>query len=244
MTPRIVTPEILDGLPNHNPAAIRSRRDLRRVHRAMGTRSIISRALRSSLPLRGKATKLRILEIGAGDGHLMLGVARTLQDVCGAVDMTLLDKIDLVEAATIAQYAVFGWNVTSVRGDVVAWASDTPSGLREASAENRWDLVIANLFLHHFKCAQLCTLLAAIEARADCFVACEPRRSAVVRTASQFIGALGVNAVTRADAVSSVKAGFCDAELSALWPGTANRWALKEYAAGLFSHCFVAERSN
>jgi len=31
---RIVAPEVLDGLASDDPAALRSRRDLRRVHRA------------------------------------------------------------------------------------------------------------------------------------------------------------------------------------------------------------------
>jgi hypothetical protein len=35
---RVVAPETLDGLSEADPEARRSRRDLRRVHRAMGTR--------------------------------------------------------------------------------------------------------------------------------------------------------------------------------------------------------------
>lgn len=244
MTQRIVTPEILDGLPSRDPSAIRSRRDLRRVNRAMRTRSIIARALRLSHLLRRRSSKIRILEIGAGDGQLMLGVARELNSNLHDVDMTLLDRIDLVETSTIAHYACLGWNVTSEVGDVMDWASARPAVLRELSAGNHWDLIIANLFLHHFEDAQLGALLTAIEARTACFVACEPRRSSMARTGSHLIGVLGVNAVTRADAVMSVRAGFRDSELSALWPGTSESWVLDEYPAGLFSHCFVAERSN
>lgn len=50
------------------------------------------------------------------------------------------------------------------------------------------------------------------------------------------------NAVTRADAVLSVRAGFRGAELQALWPAATARWSLAETRAGLFSHCFVASR--
>ena len=39
--PRIVTAETLDALAEDGSAAQRSRRDLRRVHRIMGTRSIL-----------------------------------------------------------------------------------------------------------------------------------------------------------------------------------------------------------
>jgi hypothetical protein len=47
--------------------------------------------------------------------------------------------------------------------------------------------------------------------------------------------------VTRHDAVVSVRAGFADRELSALWP-SGMTWTLRERARGLFSHCFVASR--
>lgn len=237
-------PEILDGLPNHNPSAIRSRRDLRRVNLAMRSRSIVARALRSSHLFQRESSKLRILEIGAGDGHLMLRVAQTLQARWRDVEMTLLDQIDLVEASTAARYAALGWHVSPVVGDVLAWAVDATKVVRDGAGDDRWDLIIANLFLHHFEGPQLAALLGAIEARAECFVACEPRRSGMARFGSHLIGALGVNAVTRADAVSSVVAGFRDSELSNVWPGTVRRWMLKEYSAGLFSHCFTAERLN
>ena len=39
----------------------------------------------------------------------------------------------------------------------------------------------------------------------------------------------------------SVRAGFTNHELSGLWPGDSD-WQLKEGAAGLFSHLFVASK--
>ena len=73
---RIVVPEVLDGLAANDPEAQRSRRDLQRIHRVMGTRGIVLRALRA-LPLRNASSRpLQILELGAGDGSLLLGVAR------------------------------------------------------------------------------------------------------------------------------------------------------------------------
>jgi hypothetical protein len=59
--------------------------------------------------------------------------------------------------------------------------------------------------------------------------------------ASRLLGLIGCNEVTRHDAVVSVRAGFVDQELSALWPER-TRWHLQEEAAGLFSHCFVAQQ--
>jgi hypothetical protein len=45
------------------------------------------------------------------------------------------------------------------------------------------------------------------------------------------------------DAEISVRAGFRDSELSALWPSDA-RWQLNEQRAGLFSHRFVAHHAH
>ncbi|HEU4708590.1 MAG TPA: hypothetical protein VFS17_04690, partial [Methylophilaceae bacterium] len=76
------------------------------------------------------------------------------------------------------------------------------------------------------------------------FVACEPRRSWFALGGSRLVGLLGANDVTREDAVLSVKAGFRERELSSLWPHAGHSWELHECAAGLFSHCFIATRSD
>jgi hypothetical protein len=44
--------------------------------------------------------------------------------------------------------------------------------------------------------------------------------------------------------VLSVHAGFRGSELSALWPRHPKGWRLREYPAGLFSHCLRAERAH
>jgi hypothetical protein len=231
---RRVSAEVLDGLAGDNAAAQRSRRDLRRIHRAMGSRGLLSRALQTTNLWHPDTATLRILEIGAGDGYLMLGVARQLRERWPRVELTLLDRLDLVEPATLTAYAALGWTARPQVADVLHWAQATPDG--------PWDLIIANLFLHHFEGRELQALLSAIEARAQCFLACEPRRSWLANAGSHLVGALGANAVTRTDAVLSVAAGFRDTELSALWPGSPGRWTLQEHAAGLFSQCLLAQR--
>lgn len=238
--PRTVTAELLDGLAADDLAALRSRRDLRRVHRAMGTRAIVRRALCEMLPARRSAAPLRVLELGAGDGTLMLGVARVLGPAWPAVELTLLDRQALVDRATLAAYAALGWSATVQVVDVLDWAAvEPPSGAPEPA---RWDLIVANLFLHHFDGARLGALLDAIVARCNRFFACEPRRGWLALAGSHLVGALGANAVTREDAVLSVHAGFRGAELTALWPAPRDAWRVREHAAGLFSHCFQAER--
>jgi hypothetical protein len=58
---------------------------------------------------------------------------------------------------------------------------------------------------------------------------------------SRLLWAIGCNAVTRHDAVVSVRAGFSGGELSALWPDQQN-WRLTEQRAGMFSHLFIARK--
>ena len=208
MMPRVVTSEILDGLAPGDPAAIRSRRDLRRVHRAMGTRMILLRGMKAMTAKHPKAMPLRMLEIGAGDGSLMLSVAQAL-----------------------------------ALGDVIDWAADTVNQLEEP-VSTRWDLIVANLFLHHFESAQLALILRAIAKSTGRFFACEPRRDWLALAGSHMVGAIGANHVTREDSVLSVHAGFNSDELTHLWPEQDGAWQMQEYSAGLFSHCFRAERTG
>jgi len=95
--PRIVAVEVLDTLAADDPAALRSRRDLQRVHRLMRTRAILRKALQLSLASRGDKTSLRtplrILELGAGDGSLMLGVARDLAPTWPPVEEMIRPRI-------------------------------------------------------------------------------------------------------------------------------------------------------
>ncbi|HWZ47878.1 MAG TPA: hypothetical protein VNX00_06625 [Herbaspirillum sp.] len=245
--PRIVAAETLDFLSPDDPDAIRSRRDLRRIHRMMGTRSIILDALGVLGELHGAiasenavpARPLRILELGAGDGRLMLGVARALTSVYPHVELTLLDRQALVAPATISGYAVHGWRTVAKVADVLDWAA---ADIDPLSKDQRWDLIIANLFLHHFEVDQLTALLQASAMRTDLFIACEPRRARLALLGSHLVGVIGANKVTREDAVLSVHAGFRGGEISMLWPGLAPQWQVKEYPAGLFTHCFRAMR--
>ena len=240
---RVVAVEVLDGLPPHDPRAMRSRRDLRRVHWAMGTRSILLRELRAMKLARLELEPLRVLEIGAGDGSLMLGVAQALSGAWPKVALTLLDRQALLTPATVAAYQEAGWTAVAEVGDVLDWAAPDTHVL-SLSAPPRWDLVVTNLFLHHFEGESLTRLLQAIAEKSDRLLACEPRRDWLALAGSHLTGLIGANAVTREDAVLSVHAGFAGHELSALWPSHSAPWLIQERAAGLFSHCFCAERMD
>lgn len=239
---RVVAVETLDGLAGDNPAAIRSRRDLRRIHLVMGTRAILLRALHDSTATLRKATPLRVLELGAGDGTLMLGVARALAPTGQLVELTLLDRQLLTDQKTIKCYAQAGWTTIEKVVDVFDWIAQTNDNLQMDNKIAKWDLIIVNLFLHHFEDTQLSTLLSSIASRTNRLFACEPRRSRLALVGSHLVWAIGANHITREDAVLSVHAGFCRNELTKLWPSHSVEWNVNEYSAGLFCHCFFAKR--
>jgi hypothetical protein len=221
---RIVQPEILDTLPPDDPRALRSRRDLRRVNSCMGNAEILAAAL-------GKAWSefafSQITELGAGDGNFLLSVAQKIK--LPDVKATLLDRQKNVTAATLAAFSKRGWRAEAVVADVFDWP--------QSSAE----IVVANLFLHHFENGRLAELLRIISRRANLFIAVEPRRAPLPLFFSRMLWAIGCNEVTRHDATVSVRAGFSRDELSALWPHKKN-WQLTERRAGLFSHLFIAQK--
>lgn len=241
---RSVMPEMLDELIASDPRAVRSRLDLRRVHQAMRTRAILTRALRDLQISKQAGAPLRVLELGAGDGSLMLAVASGLAGSWPKVALTLLDRQKLLDRSTATGYLKLGWTATSWVMDVHQWAVAMIEHHYSARPLPRWDLIVANLFLHHFEGAQLSNLLAAISMMSERFVACEPRRSRISLIASHLVGAIGVNSVTRKDAVLSVHAGFRGGEIAESWPAPTLAWQSREYAAGLFSHCFVAMRTG
>jgi hypothetical protein len=233
---RVVAAEVLDQLDADHPAALGSRRDLRRIHRLMGTRGVLVAALSEVMPLQPRPSP-RLLELGAGDGSLMLGVARVLARYGCRARITLLDRRPCVERATILRFAEIGWTAVERVAPVEDWIATG-----EYERAQRWDVILVNLFLHHLDSATLARLFQAVAARARNFIAYEPRRGPLALAASYLVGALGANAVTRTDAVLSVRAGFAGRELSQLWPASDGAWRLREQRTGLLSHSLLAAR--
>src|SRR5215475_6686339 len=73
--PRLIEPELLDHLPADDPRAIRARRDVRRANTLMMNASIMASAL---LKYSAGQRPRTIVDLGSGDGDLMLRVARRL----------------------------------------------------------------------------------------------------------------------------------------------------------------------
>lgn len=228
MTPRLLEPELLDSLPPDHPAAIHSRRDLQRLNGWMRNASHIWNAIQ-----RLPKPPASILELGAGDGTFLLQVARRFhRQWPHPVRATLLDLEPVVSPETLSDFARLGWEVQIVKANLLEWIQSPPPA--------RADLIIANLFLHHFEDDALRGIFTALNPLARAFIACEPRRWLPSQIVTRFLWLIGCNYVTRNDARISVRAGFRDRELSHLWPPGANT---NEYPAGYASHLFAVDRS-
>jgi hypothetical protein len=223
---RIVQPELLDTLLPDDPVAIRSRRDLHRVNTWMRNHAIVADALQKALNHHAPG---QITELGAGDGNFLLCVAQKISPHWRDTKATLIDLKKNISVETLAAFAALGWHAEAVVADVFDWPQIDS------------DIVVANLFLHHFEDTRLAELLRRVSRRTQFFIATEPRRWPLF--CSRLLRAIGCNDVTRHDAVISVRAGFYGNELSALWSDKQN-WRLTEQRAGAFSHLFIARKIN
>jgi hypothetical protein len=225
--PRRLETELLDVLPADDPAAERSRRDLRLLNAVMLHPAIMARRMRCHAVEAPK----RIIELGAGDGSFMLRLGRRLARHWPGVAVVLVDKQDIVTHETREDISNLGWRGNRVIQDVFEYL---------AIAEPA-DMIVANLFLHHFRPGQLTEIFTQCATLAPLLIALEPRRTSLPLVGSRLIWLLGCNHVSRHDAVLSVRAGFQDNELSALWPNRRG-WIFDERSVGPWTHCFVAQK--
>lgn len=230
---RRVDPEWLDSLPADDPRAQRARRDLRRVNRLMSTRRLIGPVLDTLVRAAAAESPVPVVELGSGDGELLLGLGRRYIGHWPGIDLTLLDLQPAIRAQTLEGCRELGWKVRVVRSEVLTWLA--------APASEPKPIIVANLFVHHFAGERLRALLEGAAKHASAFLCCEPRRSRFALQSSRMLGAIGCNDVTRHDAVVSVRAGFAGTELSSLWPRP-SEWSLEEGPTGWFSHRFCARR--
>lgn len=219
---RVLVPEILDGLAADDLRALRSRRDLARINGFMRQSAIMAKALVQFPPPKTLA------DLGGGDGCFLLSVARRMARRWPGVTALICDQADIVSGETRAAFTRLGWSVEVRRGDII---QQLPHA----------DVLMANLFLHHFDDVRLARLLALAARNASAFVACEPRRNRFADFGARMVWVLGANDVTRHDALASVRAGFTNLELASLWPPDGDkRWRLTERFAFPFTHVFMA----
>jgi hypothetical protein len=186
MDERTVAPEWLDSLPADSPEALRSRRDLRIIHRFMRTQSWLTQEL-ANLPPQARGS---IAELGAGDGQLLRDVRGKLHDlqVCG---------YDLISKP--AQWPA-DWN----------WQPGDFTRLNGFSEQ----AVIALMILHHFENDKLLELGKKLQAGATRYLlavetARYPKHILMLRAGRL----LGFCKTTLHDGAVSIRAGFLGDEL-------------------------------
>lgn len=210
---RTLTPEILDSLPPEDPAARRSRRDLRVFNAVLGGACWLRRTVRSLA-----RPDEPVLEIGAGTGELGGRFAR---------DGIVIDGLDR-NTRPVDWPAGARWHQI----DALAFAH-----------WNDYPVVIGNLIFHHFDAEALRTLGGHMMAHARLIVACEPvRRRIFQRLFAALCRLVGANHVSRHDGRVSIAAGFLGDELPqllgldpAIW-----RWRVTHSFRGMYR--MVAQR--
>jgi len=187
MQQRRVEPELLETLTHDHPDAIRSREDLLQVNGIMGNHRWIARMIR-----RHAHPGWRITEIGAGDGALSLQLVQK-----GLCQASALHAFDLAPRPVT-------WPNESAwtQGDL--FAHPLPGS----------QVLLANLFLHHFQPDQLRTLGQRISPETRLIIAAEPARRRIHTVMGRFFCILAeLHPVTRYDMQVSIRAGFRSLEL-------------------------------
>jgi len=217
MHTRVVEPELLEALPDDHPDAICARQDLLLVNGIMGNHRWIERTLRQHFQ-----PGWRITEIGAGDGALSRRLWQSR--LCEARDLHAFDLATQPLA----------WPVGAVwtRGDLFHHPlPDT-------------EVLLANLFLHHFELPQLRLLGRRLAPRTQLFLAAEPARYHIHSLLGRLLCALtGLHPVTCYDMQVSIRAGFQGEELRRSL-GLGPEWTCTAEARPFGSYRFIARRTD
>jgi hypothetical protein len=212
MKQRLLVPELLDSMDAADPRAIRSRLDLRIINAFLGNERWIRSMLREH-----SVEICSLLELGAGDGHLL----KRLHGIFPEVILTGLD--------------------------LRARPEGLPSGIRwirenflETLTDAGADACIGNLILHHFDSEALLTLGGKLQ-EFRLLLFSEPlRKELPMRLARMVLPLAGE--VTRHDMPASIRAGFLKGELPSLLGLDPAHWNMKEYESGRGSLRLMAIR--
>lgn len=185
---RVVLPELLDSLAHGDPAAVRSRAELRLINRIMGNHRWLVREMEN-----WNAPGERVLELGAGDGGLQTEVRERSGDASWR-----WAAVDLAPRPT-------DWPLDA------AWYQGDLFQMAELPAA---EVVVANLFLHHFQESELHWIGTHLPRECRVILASEPLRSRRSLLQGRLLSEIAdFSWVTRHDMDRSIRAGFVASEL-------------------------------
>lgn len=218
MHTRVLQQELLETYPDDHPDAIIGRDELRLVNAVMGNHRWIKRTLR-----RVYQPGWSITEIGAGDGALSVQFWQA-----GICEASELHGFDL--ARRPAKWpAKAAWT----QGDL--FAQQLPSS----------EVLVANLFLHHFTDEQLRVLGSSISPKTRIILAAEPERRWQHTVMGRFFCWLAeLHPITRFDMQVSIRAGFRDDELATSLGLDARIWRWQCQATLLGGYRLLAMRRD
>lgn len=217
MKRRDIQPELLDLLPQNDPRAIRARGEMCIVNGVMGNHRWIERMVR-----RHGQKGWNITELGAGDGALSLRLLNS--GLCREEEMQAVDLV----TRPLRWPAASGWHC----GDVIA------------AALPHSEVVIANLFLHHFTNHELHSIGSKISPVTRLIVAAEPARLWIHRLLGRLLCEVAeLNDVQNHDMQLSIRAGFRGEELGRAL-GLGNEWQTHVQMHPLGAYRFMAEREH
>lgn len=217
---RTLHAELLDTLPADSVHAIASRRDLVLINCLMGNQRWMRRALQAHA-----TSGRRVLELGAGAGDFATGLQAQYRRT--AVPWTICG----LDLAPRPSNWPAGWG----------WAQED---LLSFAAYQDFDVVIANLTLHHFDTGELNTLGGKLRSGPRIILACEPARKWLHLWQARFLRVFGVNHVTRHDAAVSVRAGFRGFELSQALGLSGQDWSIAVDETWLGAYRMIAVRDT
>jgi hypothetical protein len=170
----------------------------------------------NTLPrLLAETSHVNAIEVGAGDGKLAAQFK--------------LDALDLCPAPT-------DWPASTTwhQGDVLTFTD-----------WNRYPIIVANLFLHHFDSAQLAQLGRTWNDSAQIIIACEPWRARIFQTGFALLCTLiRAHPVSRHDGRVSIEAGFRDSELPQLLNLDPKKWQWQISQHPLGTYRMIARRRD
>lgn len=218
MRTRVLQQELLETYPDDHPDAIIGRQELLLVNAVMGNHRWMERTLRQYYQPGWKIT-----EIGAGDGAL----SRRFVDasICEA---RALHAFDLARRP-----ATWPPDAAWTQGDL--FQQPLPDS----------EVLVANLFLHHFTDDQIKVLGSRISPKTRLILAVEPERRWMHTVMGRFFSWLAeLHPITKFDMQVSIRAGFRDDELAASLGLDPRIWCWKHQAALLGGYRFSAMRRD
>lgn len=214
---RNVQPELLETYADDHPDAIIGRKDLLLVNGIMGNHRWVMRTLK-----REMQPGWRLTELGAGDGALSLKLFRG-----GIIEGHQLHAMDLA-------------------GRPASWPADAKwmQGDFTVSPLPATEVVLANLFLHHFQPDQLRALGERLSPETQLIIAAEPARQYIHTLLGRlFCGLTRLHPITRHDMQVSIRAGFRGNELAELL-GLGPEWVTTASSRPFGAYRFVARRRS